>query len=74
MTALNGGLRSPGGGFGDGGGDGIPVGGSEVAAIEREPPGTVGVDEGLGFIGGPARRWDPLSRRGWHGRRVGCAK
>lgn len=46
MTALNGGLRSPGGGFGDGGGDGIPVGGAEVAAIEREPPGTVGVDEG----------------------------
>lgn len=59
VAALDGGFRG-GGGVGapcrDGVGDLLPVGGFEVGAAKRVPFFTVGVDEGGGFLRGPARR------------------
>lgn len=59
------------------GGDGIPIGETEVAAAESVPSVSVGVDENVGLVLGPARRWgfarSGLERRwrgGGHGR--GC--
>lgn len=51
---------------GDRGRNGVPVGGTEVAAAERVPFFTVGVDEGYGFVVGPAGRRKLASRSG-HG-------
>lgn len=51
---------------GDGGGDGVPVGGAEVAAAEGVPLVAVGVDKGYGFVVGPAGRRE-LASRGRHG-------
>lgn len=45
-------------GGGDGVGNFLPVGGAEVAAVEGVPFGAVGVDEGQGFLVGPARGRD----------------
>ena len=58
VAALDGGFGRGGVGAAacDGVGDLLPVGGLEVAAAEGVPLVAVGVDEGEGFIGGPAGR------------------
>lgn len=58
MAALNGGFgrRSVGAALGDGVSHLLPVGGFEIAAAEGVPLVAVGVDEGEGFVRGPAGR------------------
>lgn len=58
MAALNGGLRrrSVGAAAVNVVGDLLPVGGAEVASPESVPLVSVGVDEGGGLVGCPARR------------------
>lgn len=69
VTALDGGFGRGGVGAAacDGVGDLLPVGGLEVAAAEGVPLVAVGVDEGEGFIGGPAGRGEAASGGGWGG-------
>lgn len=58
VPALDGGFRRVSGGTAavDVVGDFLPVGGAKVPAAEGVPLVTVGVDEGGGFLGRPARR------------------
>lgn len=62
VAALEGGFGRGDGeatGAGYGIGDLLPVGSSEIAAVEGVPFGTVRIDEGYGFLVGPARRGEP---------------
>lgn len=60
---LGGGRGEVGGSVGDGGGNLIPVGGAEVAAVEGVPFFLVGVDEGYRFVVGPTRRRETAADR-----------
>ena len=70
VAALDGGFGS-GGGVGALGGDGVgdllPVGGFEVGPAEGVPLVAVGVDEGGGFLGGPAGRGEAAGGGGGRG-------
>lgn len=70
VPALDGGFRRVSGGAAtvDIVGDFLPVGGAEVAAAEGVPLVAVGVDEGGGFLGRPARRREAAGGGdgGWH--------